>query len=118
MRISDWSSDVCSSDLGGLYNRYKSFAATANIAYDLDQATVTSVTNYNSNNNRWACDCDFQPQPIVFSTENSTWKAFSSELRLLTKLDGPINIMIGGLYQKTKRDFEQYVGTGDRKSVG
>src|SRR3546814_17036259 len=89
---------------GGLYNRYKSFAATANIAYDLDQATVTSVTNYNSNNNRWACDCDFQPQPIVFSTDNYTWKAFSSELRLLTTLDGPLNIMIGGLYHTSSEE--------------
>lgn len=95
---------------GQLYNRYKSFAVTNTINYDLDSLTITSVTNYNWNNNRWACACDFQSSNTgTWATENSTWKAFSSELRALTTFDGPINLMVGGLYQKTKRTFGQWI---------
>lgn len=100
-------------DDGQLYNKYRSFAATANIVYDLDDVSITSVTNYNWNNNRWACACDFQTSNAgVFATENSSWKAFSSELRALTTFDAPINLMVGGLYQKTKRTFDQFVSFG------
>lgn len=95
---------------GQLYNRYKSYALTANIAYELDDVTLTSVTNYNWNNNRWACACDFQSSAAgTWATENSTYHAFSSELRALTTFDGPVNLMVGGLYQKTKRDFDQFI---------
>jgi outer membrane receptor protein involved in Fe transport len=97
-------------DDGQLYNRYRSWALNGNINYELDNLTISSVTNYNTNNNRWACACDFQSSDAgTWATENSTWKSFSQELRATTTLDGPFNGMIGVLYQKTKRDFEQYV---------
>ncbi|GBH30997.1 TonB-dependent receptor [Sphingobium xenophagum] len=97
-------------DNGELYNRYRSWAINGAVTYDLGDVTISSVTNYNTNNNRWACVCDFQTSNNtgIWATENSTWKAFSQELRAQTAFDGPINLMVGGLYQKTKRDFEQY----------
>lgn len=95
---------------GQLYNRYKSYALTGTLNYELDDITITSVTNYNWNNNRWACACDFQSSAFgTWATENSTWHAFSSELRALTTYDGPVNLMVGGLYQKTKRKFGQWI---------
>lgn len=95
---------------GQLYNRYKSYALTGNLVYELDDVTITSVTNYQWNNNRWACACDFQSSAAgTWATENSTWKAFSSELRALTDYDGPVNVMVGALYQKTKRTFDQFI---------
>lgn len=95
---------------GGLYNRYKSYAATANIAYTLPSVAITSVTNYQWNNNRWTCACDFQSSPTgTWATENSTWHALSSELRALTTFNGPINFLVGGLYQSTKRTFDQFI---------
>lgn len=95
---------------GSLYNRYESYALNGNITYELDNVTLTSLTNYNWNNNRWTCACDFQTSNnATWATENSTWHAFSQEVRALTSYDGPVNVMVGALYQKTKRDFEQYV---------
>src|SRR3546814_2351833 len=45
MRISDWSSDVCSSDLGyGLRGSNK--LAYGTIAYDLDFATLSATASY------------------------------------------------------------------------
>lgn len=98
---------------GRNYNLYRSFGATANIVYKLDNVNITSVTNYNWNNNRWACACDFQTTNFgVHATENSTFNAFSSELRALTQFDAPINLMVGAYYQKTKRKFDQWVNFG------
>jgi hypothetical protein len=45
----------------------------------------------------------------VWATENASYHAFSQELRALTKFDSPVNLMVGGLYQKTKRTFFQAV---------
>lgn len=98
---------------GRNYNLYRSFGATANIVYDLNDVSITSVTNYNWNNNRWACACDFQTSAFgVHATENSSFSAFSSELRALTQFDAPINLMVGAYYQKTKRKFDQWVNFG------
>jgi iron complex outermembrane receptor protein len=99
---------------GSLYNRYKSWQVTNAFNYKLDDITITNVTNYNWNNNRFACACDFQSAGgSNWATENSTWHAFSNELRALTSYDGPLNFMVGGLYQKTKRTFEQYIMIGN-----
>ncbi len=95
---------------GSLFNRYESANVTGNIAWQVGNAQLTSVTNYQWNNNQWACACDFQSSDGgTWATEDSSWKAFSQELRLLTQFDGPLNFMIGGLYQDTRRDFDQYI---------
>ena len=98
---------------GELYNRYRSFTATLNLQYELDDVTFTSVSNYNWNNNRWTCACDYQTNYTpVMATENSSFDAFSTELRALTTFDGPFNVMAGIYYQTTRRDYEQYVSFG------
>ena len=97
---------------GSLYNQYRSFGVTGTINYELDNVTITSVNNYQENRNSWACACDFQSSNRgTWATERSTWHAYSSELRALTSYDGPVNVMIGGLYQKTKRVLDQNVIT-------
>lgn len=99
-------------DNGALYNRYRSFALTGTINYELDNVTLTSVNNYQENRNSWSCACDFQSSNRgTWATENSKWRALSSEFRALTHYDGPVNVMVGGLYQKTKRFFDQWVLT-------
>lgn len=100
---------------GSLYNKYRSAGGTLNVVYDADQLQLTSVTNYQWTNNRWTCACDFQSSDSsngvgsTWATENSSWKAFSQEVRALTQFDGPFNLMLGALYQKTRRDFAQFV---------
>ncbi len=95
---------------GGLYNKYRSAQATNTFEWRMGDVTFTNVTNYNWNNNKWICACDFQSNPFaIWVTENSSWKAFSNEARFLTSFDSPINLMAGVLYQSTKREFEQYV---------
>lgn len=96
-------------DDGSLYNRYKSVAVTGTVNYELDNVTLTSITNYNWNNNRWACACDFQSSNIAnWATENSSFDAISTEFRALTSYDGPVNLLLGAYYQKTRRKFRQW----------
>ncbi|WP_454884153.1 TonB-dependent receptor [Sphingomonas oryzagri] len=95
---------------GALYNTYKSYQGTGTINYKLDDLTLTSVTNYNWNNNKFACACDFQSSPTgTWATEDASFHAFSEEARALSNFDFPINFMVGGLYQATRRDFQQWV---------
>lgn len=94
---------------GGLYNRYRSWAITGTVDYALDDLTLTWVNNYNRNVNQWACDCTLVSSNLAAapSTEHSVYHAFSSELRAQTKFDGPLNLLAGVYYQKTKRDHTQ-----------
>lgn len=98
---------------GELYNEYESYSVTANIEYSFENFTLTSVTNYQENENSFALSGDFQSIPTAtFATENSTWEAMSEELRLSSEFSGPFNFMLGVLYQKTERQFDQWVATG------
>ena len=99
---------------GRLYNDYRSWATTANIAYDFDHVSLTSVSNYNRNRNKFTLDSDYEDAPMsIPATEKTSFHAFSTELRALTKFDGPINLLIGSYYQRTKRIFDQAVSLGN-----
>ncbi len=96
-------------------NKYKSWASTLNMSYALDNVTLTSVTNYNYNRNTFIFDGDSVSAPGavgVYATERSSWHAFSSEFRALTSYDGPVNLMVGALYQKTKRNYLAFTASG------
>ncbi|HET7204659.1 MAG TPA: TonB-dependent receptor [Steroidobacteraceae bacterium] len=96
---------------GSQYNDYESKSVTLNLEYDLDSVDFTWVSNWNRNENQWACNCDFQGSPVTtFATENSPFTAVSSELRALTKSSGSLNGMLGVYYQDTTRDFHQHIG--------
>ena len=107
---------------GGLYNDYESFSITANIELELGAFTLTSVSNWQENDNSWACDCDFQSDAAaggaVYATELSTWRAVSEEIRLLSDFEPlqlgsfelGVNFMAGFLFQDTDRDFDQWFG--------
>jgi len=94
---------------GALYNKYRSWAITGTAEYAFDDVSLTWVTNYNRNTNRWACDCTFVSSDLAAapSTEKSIYHAFSTELRAQTSFDGPLNLLVGGYYQKTKRNHFQ-----------
>ncbi|KQM21052.1 TonB-dependent receptor [Novosphingobium sp. Leaf2] len=93
------------------FNDYRSWGTTGNIDYQLGKLAITSVTNYNFNRNHWTADIDYQSSPTVniWGGEVSRWRAFSQELRALSQFDGPINFLLGGYYQNTKRTFDQVV---------
>ncbi|SCW53252.1 Outer membrane receptor proteins, mostly Fe transport [Sphingobium faniae] len=95
-------------------SHYRSFAVNNNAVYQLGDVSFTNVTNYQWNRVRYGLDCQFQYSNVqaCWSPEKSSWKAFSNELRVLTSFDGPLNVMVGAVYQKTKRRFEQGIILG------
>ncbi len=96
---------------GALYNDYESYSLTANVEYEFGAFTLTSVTNWQENENSWACHCDFQQQNgAVYATELSEWRSVSEEIRLLSDFDSRFNFMLGFLFQDTDRDFGQWFG--------
>lgn len=100
-------------DDGETYNRYRSWAVNNALEYDFGNLVLNSVTNWQRNVNSWACACNFQTSDavvggMIFATENSSWRAWSQELRLTSRFDGMFNFMLGGLYQNTKRNFGQW----------
>ncbi len=97
---------------GDLFNEYDSHSLTANIEYSLENYTITSVSNYQYNENTFGLSGDFQSIPTAtFATEESSWKALSEELRLASEFSGAFNFMLGILYQETEREFDQWVST-------
>jgi outer membrane receptor protein involved in Fe transport len=98
---------------GRNFNDYESAGLTATIDYALENVSITSVSNYNWNKNVWSNDIDYQstnsPGINIWGTEDSRYDAYSSELRVLTRFDSPVNVLIGGYYQKTNREFLQGV---------
>ncbi len=100
---------------GTLRNEYQAWQITHNLEYRSDNILFTSVANYNQNKNRYVCDCDFTVSNVgnSYGTEIARWHAFSWEGRALTTYDGPINVMLGGLYQKTRRKYDSSaIGAG------
>ncbi|MCW1384916.1 TonB-dependent receptor [Novosphingobium sp. KCTC 2891] len=96
-------------------NKYRSWAVNLNLQYQLDHVTLSSVTNYNWNRNIFQFDGDSLSRagaPGVFATEYSTYHAFSEEVRALTSFEGPANLMLGGYYQKTQRDYLAWTASG------
>ncbi len=105
---------------GDLYNKYRAFQATTNLEYlASEDITLTAMLNYNWNRNQYSCDCDFvvTSQPGNWGVERTSFWAYSTEVRATTNFDGPINLMIGGLYEKSQRRFANGAVGGGLENV-
>ena len=101
---------------GNLANKYDALSITGTLEHEFENMTLTWVNNYNKNRNIFVFDADGAQSATsatqVWATEWSTYRAFSTEARLLTDFDGIINAMIGGYYQDTFRDYEAWTASG------
>ncbi|MGF7154803.1 TonB-dependent receptor [Novosphingobium gossypii] len=99
---------------GELYTKYRSYQVTNNLEWNLGDITLTSASNYQNQNNRWLTDSDYQQRAVqIYVGSREKWWAFSEELRAQTNYDGPLNMMVGVLYQKTKLQSDQHVYSGN-----
>ncbi len=101
-------------DDGSPFNLYKSYSLTDNINYELEDATISSVFNYQWNENQWGCSCQniTTPASFIAATEQSEWSAWSNETRLQTTFDGSVNLMLGFYYQDSNRKHDQAANFG------
>ncbi|RVQ64847.1 TonB-dependent receptor [Croceicoccus ponticola] len=99
---------------GALGATYKSFQVTNNSNYDLGGVMLTAVLNYQNQRNRWFSDSDYQQRITqIFVGSYEKWKALSGEFRAQTQYDGPLNAMVGVLYQDSKLTADQNVFFGN-----
>src|SRR3546814_14780492 len=114
MRISDWSSDVCSSDLnnGGIpedFLRMKTSTKYLNLEYAPGPVTVTSTTAWLKYHFEQEVDGDVSPRPVLDQYNVERYRQFSQELRIAGNVGTIIDFQAGGYYQSSQLD---------RKSVG
>jgi iron complex outermembrane recepter protein len=96
---------------GSLYQDYDAFGFTSDVAYHLSSVDLSAVMGYYNFTNYFLGDYDASGATDggTWGAERSAYDAFSTELRAQTKLDSPVNFMVGGYFQKTTLDFHQLV---------
>ena len=92
---------------GDTYNNYTSYAFNDTLSYELSHVSLTSVTNFQRNENDLLADYSYESTSSSFSSESSTWRAFSNETRALTTFDFPVNFLAGVYYQTSRRGYHQ-----------
>ncbi len=93
----------------GLYNRYESWSVNDVLTYNMGDLALTSVTNLNRNRSRNNADYAQEGLGGIWVPIDSTFRAFSNETRLLSSFDAPVNFLIGGYYQSSKRTHNEDV---------
>src|SRR3546814_3784477 len=111
MRISDWSSDVCSSDLEPI-NKIENYGVSLQADWNVGALTVTSITAYRKLDNFFDQDVDFTSADIVSEIRNQNVDTFTQELRIASDFDGPINFLLGGYYFDESIDQTSDLNTG------
>lgn len=77
-----------------------------NIDYDAGDFSISSVTG--AHHYKWFQFDNFDATVynLLGGNQHERWTQYSQELRLLSELDGPLNFMIGGFFEKTRRGTE------------
>ena len=99
-------------DNPNLRTRYTSYSINNNMSYDIGQVNITSITNFNHFKANQVGSYDWSGSGTAYSNIRTKYRAFSNETRLITDFDGPVNILAGAYYQKTKFNYSQIVLLG------
>jgi len=91
------------------FEHYQSGTLYANLTYSTAKYTLTSTTAYQHLINDWAGNQNFTAAPLVFADEHYVWNQFSTEERVNTTFDFPVNFSGGLYYQTTDLRFLQDV---------
>ena len=94
---------------GNDFQNYQSYTLVANATYVTPKVTVSSANAYQHLGNSWTGDQDYTAVTEVMAGERFAWKQFSSEERVLTTLDSPVNFAGGAYFQTTQLNFLQDV---------
>lgn len=96
---------------GKLYQDYNSYSFTGIADYKTDDVDLTAVTGYHHFVNYFLGDYDFTGAANggTWGSERSEYRAFSEEIRAQTRLESPLNFMVGVFYQNTKLNFDQQI---------
>ncbi len=88
---------------------YDSYSVTGTFNWALDRVDVQAVLNYHDQTAEWVGDQDATAVTAIFAGERNTFENLSGEFRAVTRLDQPVNFVLGAYLQETDRFFEQVV---------
>ena len=74
-----------------------------------DTLDVQAVLNYHDQTAEWVGDQDATAVTAIFAGERNTFDNLSGEFRAVTRLDQPVNFVLGAYLQETDRYFSQVV---------
>src|SRR3546814_7968174 len=98
MRISDWSSDVCSSDLP--YDKLTAYGFSGVVNVDLGGVDLKSITAYRYSDTSGLIDTDGTPVAVLATEAGYRYKAFSQEMQLSGGVGDRFNYILGGYYSR------------------
>lgn len=87
------------------YTRIRMQMGRLQLKYDSEKFQITSLTGYFNSNTEYSDNYDATVFMAYVAAEREKYTALSQEIRVLTKLDSPVNVMIGGFYQGTNLSF-------------
>ncbi|WP_221795581.1 TonB-dependent receptor [Aquisediminimonas sediminicola] len=93
---------------GDSYSSYKPILASLTTNWSSDALKLTSVTGYFHYNLKYFQN-GFEKTSYAYNvgSQAEKYKSFTQEVRALTTLDSPINVMVGMFYQDTSLDNGQ-----------
>ena len=89
----------------GDFSNNDQFEAVLSLDWDLENhsfRSTTGVSNFKYNDN---CDCDFTGANVFTLPLSEQYDQKSQEFRLTSNLDGRVNYIVGGFYQKSEHRF-------------
>jgi len=88
---------------------YESYSVTGTFNFSLDTIDLQAILNYHDQEAEWVGDQDATAVTAIFAGENNTFDNMSAEFRAVTRLDQPVNFVLGAYLQKTELNFNQVV---------
>ena len=88
---------------------YESYSLTGTFNWAFENFDTKLVLNYHTQEAQWVGDQDASGVTTIFAGEKNDFDNLSAELRLVTRLEQPVNFVVGAYLQKTERDFNQVV---------
>lgn len=84
------------------HNRMHSILSSFSLNYDMDWATLTSVTSYNHRKYNNFYDSDYSAAPVQMTYSRGSETSIAEDLRLVSQTDGSIDWLVGLYYYHLK----------------
>ncbi|MEQ8484401.1 MAG: TonB-dependent receptor [Pseudomonadales bacterium] len=94
---------------GDAGEKYRSYQVTGNFRWSLERIDVNTILNFHDQRTQWVGDQDGGAFTSIFAGEENKFENYSAELRVVTKLESPVNFVVGAYYQDTNLWFDQDV---------
>lgn len=91
---------------GGVpYREFDSVLASWRMDYERDNFMITSVTGFMDYTTQYFDTSDATVYGYYAAAERDKTDTLSQEVRLISDFDGPVNVTLGGYYEKSNIDF-------------